>query len=91
MRDFFDMSTQVARKNYSCDACQALLDSGYRMIDFTFSERKDIVRAQRKSWTIKKGQKYIRQVSVDNGEFSTYKAIPEIDKICFKYKLFSEE
>jgi hypothetical protein len=84
-------STPVARKDYRCNACDAVRDmiSG-RGNPFTFKEWRAIVKAKQNGWRIKKGEKYLRQFNADGGDTWTYRGIPAISDICTKYKLFED-
>jgi len=86
-------STPVARKFHSCQACEWLLmDDGWRINnEFKFSELRAVVRAKQNGWRIVAGQKYINAVVIWDGDFGVFKAIPEIDAICHKYKIYGEE
>lgn len=79
--------TPIAKKDYSCDACVWLFESDYRY-GLTISEYRSIIKAQRNSYKIKVGQKYIYQASICYGDFCTFRAIPEIFDICIKYEMF---
>lgn len=80
----------VAKKDYHCCACEWLNEIG--ITDFirqlTFSEKKVLVYARRNNWNIKKGEKYIYQVNIWEGEFNVYKAIKSVNDLCIKYKVF---
>ena len=87
---FSTTETFTARKNYECDACGWLnIDLSYVIELCTFTEKKQIVKARGNNWQIKKGQKYIKVKGIWEGEWSVYRAIPEIQNIIDKYKLCS--
>ena len=75
----------VARKDHNCSACEWIRED---MRDFTFAELREIVIAKRNGWKIKKGQKYIKQINICDGDFGVYKAIPEIHDICIEHDMF---
>lgn len=56
----------------------------------TFSELRKIVEARKTDFTIHKGEKYLCQVLVDGSDKWTFRAIPEMHKICLKYDLYPE-
>lgn len=97
-------STQIARKNYPCNACEQLIDSG--LVSFedgsirdnngfadkvTFDERRAIITAAKNGWRIMKGQRYNYQFNTDGGDTCQWRTIPEIDAIMLKYKLYRED
>ena len=81
-----------ARKDHSCDACVFLrenigeLDKG----TLTFSELRAVARAKANGYKIKKGESYKSQFNEMDGDVYTFKYIPEISAICFKYNLYPE-
>jgi len=77
----------IARKDYNCSACEWIRED---LRDFTFAEFREIVRAKRNGWKIKKGQRYIKQINICDGDFCVYKAIPEIHDICIENDLFDD-
>lgn len=77
-----------ARKNYPCDACE-ILRNFLGDEKFTISEYREIVKAKRNGWKIKKGQMYLRQVLKD-GSIYTWRAIIGIDDICRDHDLYEE-
>lgn len=81
-------SRPKARKDYYCNACEFLFEDD--ISGLTFSEYRTVVRAKWNGKKILKGQTYIRQFNGDEtiGDTWTYRAIPEIHKICVKYKLY---
>jgi hypothetical protein len=83
-------SEPTARKDYDCDACAWVLNNGIYGMGFTMKEKRALVKARRNRWKIIKGQKYIKQGNVQNGEIYTFKAIPEIHEICLKHDLYCE-
>ncbi len=78
-----------ARKSHDCMACDFLLEE-HRGGQFTFSELRLIARAKRNSWQIQKGEIYIRQTNVFDGDVYDFKAIPAIHQICVKHGLYPE-
>jgi len=79
---------QKAKKDHVCDACDWLFET--ELIGFTIAEYRAIVRAKRSRYMIKKGERYLRQVSVCGGDFMVSKAIPEIHEICLRYDLYPD-
>ena len=95
MTTLVHQQTPKARKNHWCDACMFVDAYGsLRQIidehDFTFTERRALVRAWENNRQIQKGDVYIRQFCVDGDDAYTFKAIPEIHEICIKYDFYYE-
>jgi hypothetical protein len=89
MATLLSQSTPIAKKDHPCDACHWLNEGGFPD-GVTISEIKAYIRAKRDGFKIKKGQKYIKHVQIWCGDFSVFKARPEIDAICHKYELYEE-
>lgn len=83
-------STPIARKDHRCDACDWLINAGVTDLGLSFGEYREVVKAKRNGWKIKKGQRYFKQVNIYDGEFGVFKGIPAITEICQKYDLFRE-
>lgn len=79
-----------ARKDYPCDAWYWINYVGVRDIGLTFAEYREVVKARRNNFTIKKGEQYYRQVVNDGGYLYTYRAIPALHDICIKYEIYGE-
>jgi hypothetical protein len=82
-------SEPTARKDHDCDSCDWLCN-GFGYVDFSFSDLRNIAKAKKQHWKIKKGQKYQKQINVCDGEIYTFKSIPEIHEICIKHDLYAE-
>lgn len=89
-------TTRKARKDHRCDACYWLHNESSD-IDYLVKERgitndeiNNIEGARKRNWKVKKGDVYVYQASVDNGEINIFKAIPAIHDICLKYGLYPE-
>lgn len=78
----------IARKNYLCNACEAW--NRDPPDELTEDEKRIVAEAEADGWRIKMGQKYRRQEQVDGGEFFTYRARPDMDRLCWKYCMFFE-
>jgi hypothetical protein len=81
-----------ARKDYTCDACNAMFDYGsinqvIADCKLTVDEIKSITEAGENNFKIKKGNPYYKQINTEDG-FCVFRAIPEIHKICIKYDLY---
>jgi len=65
--------------------------SDVREFKMTFSEWRSVIKAKQNGFKILKGQTYLRQFNRDSGNNAwTFRAIPEINKICLKFDLYSE-
>ena len=81
----------IARKDHNCNACEYILnDDISRRGGYTIKEMREIIKAKRKGYKILKGEKYLKQVGIMDGDFYVYKAIPEIHDICIEHDLFRE-
>jgi len=81
-------SKPKARKNYRCDACDWLFNTDFQEAGLSFAEYRSIVKAKRNGYEIVKGQTYIKQSGVYEGELCTFRAIPEIHDICLEYGFY---
>ncbi len=80
----------TARKTHNCMACEWLVnDDWWRNCgELSISELREIVKAKQNDWNIVKGQKYLNQTVVCDGDIGTFKAIPEIHEICKKHDVY---
>ena len=77
-----------ARKDHECGACLWIEDLLKEQI-FSFSEYRQIAKAKKNGWKIKKGEYYTKQVYKDGGgEFFTFKGITVMHEICIKHGLY---
>lgn len=81
-------TTPVARKEYDCGAWQWIDNAGLGERDFEPDELQTIKKAERERFKILKGTKYICVRGKWEGEFSTFRARADLDKICLKYDLY---
>lgn len=77
---------QIAAKDYRCDAFAIITDDLYQA-DFDHWEMKQICES---NGIIKKGSKYYKQVGVVDGQFYTFRALPEIRDICLNHDLLTD-
>jgi len=71
-----------AIKHYSCDACYWWIHDGFEVDDCETSEQRLIVEAARAdNWKILPGQKYLKIVSLIEGELTTYRARPDMHQV----------
>lgn len=83
--------TQVvtSRKDHNCNGCAVYLD-GYNWNDFSFSQKKELVRVVRDKFKIKKGQKYLRSAVTDGSEIWTFKVRIDVDDFLMKHGIYEE-
>ncbi len=79
--------TPVARKDHHCGAYEVIMNS-YSDSLFTYAELRQIAKVRRQSGKILKGQRYMGQVGIWEGDFNVFRAHPELDEICRKYDLY---
>lgn len=94
MSDFHHPSTSPkAKKDYHCDACHHLRESwnDADISDLPNDEREAIELAKSHNWRILKGEKYVCQTGVYDGQYFTFRGIPAIVDICHKYELFPDD
>ena len=89
MIEVLSESKPKARKNYDCMASEFILNNGVDGMGFTRPELRSISKARKNGYKILKGEIYMRQNNKFDGELYTFKAIPAIAEICFKYDLFA--
>ncbi len=83
-------SKPTARKEHYCNACEhLLLDGTPKEGGFSPAEWKAIEKAKANNWKIQKGEKYLKQVGVFDGDFQTFKAIKEIHDICLEHDYYN--
>lgn len=80
----------TARSNYHCMSYEWINNVCDDFSDMTFSERRSIVIAKNNNGRILKGQRYLYQFLVDGGDRWQFRAIPELHKICLKYKIYPD-
>lgn len=78
----------IAKKDYSCDACDYILKNGIDGNNYPISELRKIVKAKMNGYKILKGERYVMQVNKLDGDFYVFRAIPEMHELCLKYELY---
>lgn len=88
--DFYTETNQKARRDYYCDACEILINAAEFNDELAWdpNEWEAIEKARADKWRIKKGSVYTKISGKWDGDFSKFRARPEIDKICSKYDLY---
>ena len=77
-----------ARKVYHCMAWDWLEQAWPLGEHLTFSEMREVVKAKRNKYRIKKGEQYLYQTGIQDGDLVTFRAIPAIHDICIKYDFY---
>lgn len=87
MWDFCFETIQKARKNYDCQACEWVINC-LDISDLTDEEIKLYETAKSEGFKVLKGQEYLKISGKWEGDFSVFRARPEIEKLCQKYNLY---
>lgn len=88
---FLSSETVTARKEYKCDACRDFLNcADYDVNDLSEEDTKIVNSADVDKWKIKKGERYLKVVSVDSGEIQTYRAKLDMNGLCNRLGLYDE-
>ncbi len=86
--DFCNTSTPKAKKDYRCDACEWLINVG---TDFLSDEECAIYEsAKAEGFKIRTGSQYIKCEGMWDGEFSVFRARPDINEICVRHQVYRE-
>ena len=85
-----------AKKDYVCSACYTMLqfDDFENLITnygLTPEEVEVFKKAEKHGFCILKGDTYLYQVGIYDGDFYSAKAIPEIHEICLKRGFYNED
>lgn len=87
--DCYTNTKPIARKEYDCQASDWIengdvINQGVLSI----SEYRQIIKARRNKYKILKGQRYYKIEGKFDGEFTVFRAIPELNDICYKHNLY---
>ena len=85
-----------AKKDYVCTACYIMLqvDSFENLCtqyDLTPEEVEAFTKAKENGFKILKGETFLYQTGVYDGDFYSHKAIPAIHDICLKRGFYGED
>jgi len=80
----------VAQKDYWCDACRSLNNSGLSEADMAPNDWQIYRQAVAEGSKILKGQQYCKVVYKDGGELVTYRGRLDIDNLCSKYEVWDD-
>lgn len=89
--DFCTITYPKARKDYHCQASDCIdYILGWDLSEYEEEDRPTIIQALNQERKILKGTTYIRVTGMWEGEWSTFRARLDLDKICKNYNLYSE-
>jgi len=81
----------TARKDHRCMASDFVREDLVNLIDcLSFTEKRELVKARRNKWMVKKGERYIRQCLKGDGIY-TFKAIPAMHDICIDHSCYGDD
>lgn len=83
-------SHPVAKKDYNCDSYSVVMDSMESGL-YAFFELRQIVKIRKNNGKIKKGEKYFKQASIQNGELRTFRASLDMHEICLNNELYQDD
>lgn len=89
--EFMKESTQTARKDYFCDGCNRILESGHLSIGMNFAQYRVFARAKRLNFWIKKGERYRKIISRYEGRLVAFRVRVDIDDICEKLDVYIDD
>ncbi len=75
-----------ARKAYECDACEWLVNVGTD--DLSDDELTLYEQAKNESFSIQPGQTYVKVEGIWDGEFTVFRARPEVHALCIKHNIY---
>lgn len=85
--DFCTNEIRTARKEYYCDACEWIENQDARE-EFGEEDLAIWEKAKSEKCRIRKGTKYIINKGKYEGDWSVFRARPEIDELCQKYNVY---
>ena len=88
--DFYTETKPTARKEYTCEAIDWILNQGLDSFGFDDNELAVIAKAESEKWKIPKGSKYVKVSGKWEGGFCVFRARADIDKICQDHDIYSE-
>lgn len=85
MEETIRVTKRIARKTHECNACLYLFaDRCFRNGGFPFSDFRKVAKAYRAGGKILPGEQYEEAVVKYEGEVTTIRQKPEINRICFE-------
>lgn len=86
----FNTSRPVAKRSHECSACRIINESEEALLKMNETQKSIYLKAKTLNFMIVKGEEYIKIEYKKNDEFKTYKARPEMDRLCKALNLFTE-
>ena len=83
-------TTQKARKEYDCQACDWLNQSNLSVYDLSDEELAVIDKAKTEGGKILKGSLYTKTSGKWEGEFDVFRARLDIHDICLNHEIYPE-
>ena len=82
---------RTARKEYLCDASYWIENEDIeRLIELTAEEIEALAKARKEKHMIHKGERYVYQSGIQDGDMVTFRAKEPLHKICLKYGLYGD-
>jgi len=78
----------IARKEYHCQASDWIRECGWADGDWSQDEAAAIEAAKTDGWKIHKGERYVYQTGVSDGEMVTFRAKVCLHEICLRHNLY---
>lgn len=93
MSTFLSSTIRIAKKDYSCGACEAIREGGVKHFveRLTFSEKRLVAAARLDKWRVKAGSKYVDYRGICDGSAYTLRMRPEMQELVSKYNWWPEE
>lgn len=88
---FLNEEVRKARKDHRCHACYWWSMSNFGELDVTPEDWTVVKQAEADGWKILKGQRYLYQTSVYDGAIQTFKGRLDMDEVCRKYGIYTED
>ncbi len=84
-------TTQKANKDYNCDACYWWNKAGFGLDECESIEQMVVFEtAEKEGFKILRGQKYIKQIGINDGELCVYRARIDMNDICHQLDVFPD-
>lgn len=94
MNTILKNKVKTAAKNYSCAACEHILNSDLlsfpKEYEVSFADMRTLVKIRKENYQVLKGTKYIYQVGIFDGDFYAVQCRLDAVDICKKYDLYDE-
>jgi hypothetical protein len=87
--DLIRYSEQIAKKSYHCDACRFIFED-YREEYYTSDELLVLEGIKSDKQKVLAGQRYIKQIISDCGDFYVFRARIDAHNLCLKYDMYRD-